>query len=317
MYKDTIIYKLRCVFYIFLCLPLCFVSAENELDENKIVPVKIETHTPNNQLKIIPQLEKLLKLGIIHFPELQKEIESDEKQLINLFLKQLDNHIQFYEKESEIPDNNIVKSEPKFFPCVTISDNKIIYLRLDVINNDILKQFRENLSTLLLQKSNFLGVVIDLRMSQYGEYKNLKNLSEFFRKKFKKSTIVILTGGKTCGASEVYASLMSEHPNALIIGDKTFGQPFELIKIKLDKIGFITGYKKPEFYNKKLKIIIPDVKINPYPQISPNRHKDKDEKEKLNKKKYDDCIQAAIDIIFAKKVTCSDALKQKKMEKMK
>ncbi len=272
--------------------------------KNNELHINNNPNTSNNDFKVINRLNEIIKLGKVHFPNLKNDLNSDDKQdkLINLLLQELDGNLKFYKNKEDIPSYETIKpiKKPKYYPCVRIALNKVIYFRLDIINNDILKQFRKNIFTLLSSSRKSVGIIIDLRMSQYGEIKNLENLSKFFKKRFDNETIVILTGNKTRGASEIFTALMKEFLNVLVVGEKSYGEPFQLMEFRLKKIGFITGYKKPSFYTKNLKNIIPNLTINAYPQISPSISLNTEKEDVLNGEKYDSCIQTAIDIIVAK-----------------
>ncbi len=218
--------------------------------------------------------------------------EKNKKIAINSFLKNIDSYLNFYSIEEDIPNIEIYKSEP--FQTVDILKSSIKYIRLDSFKKEFIEKLSEELK---MYSPKLKSGIIDLRRTQGFNYDNVLVLNKLLKDKFDDKPLIIIVSNKTKGAAEIFTGYCSKNFNRLIIGEKTAGFPFKLLKVELDD-GYLTVPLRPSFIKKDLIIdVIPNIEVVSFPQISPTRSLEKQENNQ-----EDLCLLKAKNILLAKQI---------------
>jgi C-terminal processing protease CtpA/Prc len=144
------------------------------------------------------------------------------------------------------------RPEAEPYPGVIVAAQKVLYLRLDSFGQKAVDKAREDVESAARLVRPPLGVVLDLRDCAGHDYAGAGALLRLFRRdapdlalggeapalpaaKPVAMPVIVLVGGKTAGAAEVFAGLLERAGNALTMGQRTAGRPFARKQVPLDR----------------------------------------------------------------------------------
>jgi len=173
-----------------------------------------------------------------------------------------------------------------------IKEDAISYIRISSFTEDIDKNITEAINKAKKQlKSNFLGIVIDVRNNpgglldqavavsdlflEQGEIVSTRSRNEADTVKFmanegdiaKDLPIVVMINEGSASASEILAGALQDHHRAIILGEKSFGKGSVQTVIPLKDYGAMrittARYYTPSGRSIQAKGIEPDIEVKP------------------------------------------------------
>lgn len=263
---------------------------------------------------LIVQINEIIKKVQVEYPVLSRKLDPEkQKEVLKSLVATLNSGMRYVsvddpaEKESSVLEVNAE-------PGIMLASNKILYIRVDSFSKESLAQLKKDCESCAEFEKQSIGVIIDLRSSQGYDYdaaihaaalflspEEMKkhNLKSPLKQKLTQP-VIILTGSKTKGASEIFTKLLFETKRAISLGEPTAGVPFKKRKVALTNGDWLLIPQVPD----NLAEILPEsikssIKFTPYPQIKYDLLKKTPDAEA-----GDRCIQRAVELMI-----CLDALK--------
>lgn len=258
---------------------------------------------------VILQINEIIKKSQKDYPALSKTLSNEKKiKILKAVVDTLDRGMEYVPADEfsarKIKDNSNI--EP--VSAIMVSANQVLYIRLDSLSKKSFEQLKADCesSSKLAQKP--LGIILDLRNAQCFDYKSAiqalglfaspQSLQEYnLRTSVKqtlKSPIILLTGGDTSGAAEVFAKLLIDMNRSISIGEKTAGVPFKKHKTTLSNGDFLMIPQIPDMLSDIIpEAVKPSIIFAPYPQLSYKKIS-----ETAGAEKDDKCIERAVELII-------------------
>ncbi len=186
-------------------------------------------------------------------PWLERRIADEDEKMLDAALKSLDKNISF--KKTAFSEAEQTPSG-KYRPPLFIGGQRELYVRLDSLDSANLANLEEDFQALSRLGKKPIGAIIDLRNCSGGSAGEAQRLFSYFsegktspadsnapEKKqdliLKNLPMIVLTGEKSLGASEIFAALVKKSGKGLIIGDETAGNPFPSRTVEISGLGFL------------------------------------------------------------------------------
>lgn len=263
---------------------------------------------------VILQINEIIKKSQEDYPALAKTLSNEKKhQLLKAVVNTLDRGMEYISatdfNSRKVIDNSDIEPQS----AIMVASNQVLYIRLDSFSNKSLKQLKADCESSSQLAKQPLGIIIDLRNAQCFNYKaaihalglfatprslQKYNLRTNFKQTLKKP-VILLTGGETSGAAEVFAKLLIDMKRSISLGEKTAGIPFKKRKVTLSNGDFLMIPQIPDLLADILpESVKPSIRFTPYPQLSYKKISGT-----AGADKEDKCIQRAVELII-----CLDAL---------
>ena len=295
--------------------PLIKISHSSESPGSPVEPASNEPESDRIfRRDLILQINEIIQKIQKEYPVLSRELDSaKQKEILKSVVSALNRGMKYVaagdpEKKVSTPPNIEVE------PAIMLASNKILYIRVGSFSKDNLVQLKKDCDNCAEFEKQNIGIIIDLRNSQGYDYNSAIHATALFAtekemtehnlksplKQVLTQPIIILTGTKTKGASEIFTRVLVEMKRAISLGERTAGVPFKKRKVTLANGDWLLIPQVPETLAEILPIPIkPSIKFTPYPQIKYEILKKTPDAEDGDK-----CIQRAVELIL-----CLDALK--------
>jgi hypothetical protein len=239
-----------------------------------------------------------------------KYSSADAEKTIKALVLSLNSGIEYFSAKdaaSILQDKEKKDSIP--CPAIIISSQKVLYTRIDEFNPASFAKLKDDCENTARLANKPIGLIIDIRDCQGFDYEScIKSLAlfcppekvlKFGNMEIPKRTInipvIILVGNKTRGAAEIFARLMLENGQCLILGSATSGYPFFKKKTVLKSGSCLMIPSVPKFLaGIPAAQLEPTINVEAYPQIP---------YEKLSatagSEESDQCLQRATDLLIS------------------
>jgi C-terminal processing protease CtpA/Prc len=209
---------------------------------------------------------------------------------------------------------------------ILIESNKIIYSRLDCLNDQTLNKIHESVCSIMRYARKPDGMILDLRKCKDKNTVNAIKLLSLFKKDeqlfnskdFRKTKkflyqitlpLIVITGSETEGSPEIFTDLIKNYSGIVSVGGTTAGSPFPFTGTKMKNGKILKIPVIPEALAEVPPFpVSPDIEIRPvYPVFPYDKFKQGESADK------DKAIKRAAEILL-----CLHALtKKEKVKKNK
>jgi len=284
----------------------------------KIAQKKIPAEPENDRIfrrDLILQINEIIKKIQYNYPVMSEDLTVEkQKDVLKSLVSALDHGMKYISAEELAVKHTVKKSEDSL-PAIMMNSNKILYIRIDSFSQKTLNQLKKDCENSAKFSEKIIGIIIDLRDSQGNDDKSAVNAAALFLSKPSmeklnlrsslrqtlKQPAILLTGGKTKGASEIFTRIMIQAKRAISLGEKSAGVPFKKRELILSNGDYLLIPQIPERLGQILTSAVkPSIIFTPYPQLSYKKLKETPGSEKSDK-----CIQRAVELVL-----CLNALKK-------
>ena len=260
--------------------------------------------------------EILLKINEIiaevenNYPSaISKYTPADMEKTVKSLVLSLNSGIEYLGAEEAASVQDEVKKDSAPCPAIIISSQKILYARIDEFNPANFAKFMDDCESTARLANRPVGLIIDIRDCKGYDYEScIRSLALFcppekvprtedieIPKRTLNIPVIMLVGNKTRGTAEIFARLMLENGQCLVLGSGTAGYPFFKKKTVLKSGSCLLIPSVPKFLSHiPAAQVVPTVNIAAYPQIA---------YEKLSatagSEDSDKCLQRAIDLLIS------------------
>lgn len=238
-----------------------------------------------------------------------KYTSADLEKTVKSLVSSLNSGIEYLSAEEAASAQGEVKKDSTPCPAIIIASQKVLYARIDEFNPANFAKFKDDCESTAKLANKPVGLIIDIRDCQGYDYEScIRSLSLFcppekvprtedieIPKRTLSIPVIMLVGNKTKGAAEIFAKLMLENGQCLVLGAATAGNPFFKEKIVLKSGNCLLIPSVPKFLSHiPAAQVVPTINIAPYPQV---------DYEKLSaatgSEDSDKCLQRAIDLLIS------------------
>jgi hypothetical protein len=240
---------------------------------------------------------------------ISKYTSADMEKTVKALVSSLNSGIEYHSAEDAASPQDEVKKVSVPCPAIIIASQKLLYARIDEFNPANFAKFKDDCESTANLANKPIGLIIDIRDCQGYDYEScIRSLSLFcppekvprtedieIPKRTLNIPVIMLVGNKTKGAAEIFARMMLENGQCLVLGAGTAGYPFAKKKIVLKSGSYLLIPSVPKFLSHiPVAQLVPTINIAPYPQVA---------YEKLSttvgSEDSDKCFQRAIDLLIS------------------
>jgi len=273
----------------------------------------IETPLPKPEIspfrkQLLSRLNELLSALEENYPVLAEDFQEKKgTDIITQFATSFNSGIEYYPADQIPTPTATPENSTQVYSSIIIASQKVLYIRMDNFGEKSVKQFVEDAHSSSRLARTPIGVILDLRDCRDFNYVGAMQVEGALSARKKAAAggqsqtrilswpIIILTGSKTQGASEVLAVLLEKHHSGLTMGAGSAGKPFPKKKTILSNGDLLLIPQIPAAFKiVPATALQPAVKVKAYPQIS---------YEKLSgtagSEQDDTCLRRAVDLLIS------------------